>query len=81
MAKAQTGQTEARCNLIELFLTDLRYANHSPYTLRAFATDRAQLLIFYTGPAQNITAETLPAYRQSVSYLAPASRSRKPVPP
>jgi site-specific recombinase XerD len=63
--------------LTEDFLADLRQANHSPHTLRAYASDLAQFEAFHAGSPDDITVERLRAFWQSVASLSPATRSRK----
>lgn len=55
----------------------MRHANHSPNTLRAYASDLAQFTTFYAGKAEAISAETLRAFWLSIAELSPATRSRK----
>ncbi len=62
---------------IEQFLTDLRNANRSPHTCRAYATDLGRLAAFYHGPAEAISVNTLREFLQSFAHLKPASRARK----
>ena len=62
---------------VEEFLTDMRQANHSPHTVRAYTSDLAQFTAFYAGPAHAITTETLRAFWVSLAALSPATRSRK----
>jgi integrase/recombinase XerD len=62
---------------IEQFLTDLRSANRSPHTCRAYATDLRRLAAFYDGEPATISANTLRDFFQSFVHLKPASRARK----
>lgn len=62
---------------VEEFLADIRQANHSPHTLRAYASDLAQFGAFHAGPIDAISAETLRAFWVSLAALSPATRSRK----
>lgn len=64
-------------SLVEGFLVDMRQANHSPHTLRAYASDLAQFTTFYSGAASTINAEILRAFWVSIAELSPATRSRK----
>lgn len=64
-------------SLVALFLADLAHANHSPQTLRAYATDLAQLQAFHQGSMQTITAEALRTFFRTHAYLQPATRARK----
>lgn len=73
----ESSITPALASLIRAFLTDLRQANHSPHTLRAYASDLAQFASFHTGATEEITAETLRSYWNSIAELASATRSRK----
>jgi site-specific recombinase XerC len=55
------GSTEdptSLARLIEDFLADLRQANQSPHTVRAYASDLAQFAAFQSGVANVVTAET-----------------------
>ncbi len=63
-------------SLIEDFLADLRQANHSAHTLRAYASDLVRFANFYSG-AEEITADTLRAFWLSLADLSPATRARK----
>lgn len=58
---------------IEQFLTDLRNANRSPHTCRAYATDLGRLAAFYHGPAEAISVNTLREFLQSFAHLKPAA--------
>lgn len=62
--------------MIADFLVDLKQANHSPHTLRAYGADLAQFAAFHADSAA-ITAETLRAFWNSVAHLSPATRARK----
>ena len=64
-------------SLIALFLADLAHVNHSPQTLRAYATDLAQLRAFHPESVQAITAETLRTFFGTHTHLQPATRARK----
>jgi len=64
-------------SLVTLFLADLAHANHSPQTLRAYATDLAQLCVFHQGPVQTVTAEVLRTFFGTHVRLQPATRARK----
>src|SRR5260370_27849870 len=62
---------------VSTFLADLVYANHSPQTRRAYASDLAQLCAFHQGPMQTITVEVLRKFFQMHAHLRPATRARK----
>ena len=62
---------------VAVFLADLAYANHSPQTLRAYATDLAQLCAFHQEPVQTISAEVLRTFFGRHISLRPATRARK----
>ena len=62
---------------VATFLADLAHANHSPQTLRAYASDLAQLCAFHQGPLQTITAEVLRKFFEMYAHLRPATRARK----
>lgn len=62
---------------VNSFLTDLRQANYSPHTLRAYAADLRRLTAFYTGPPEAIAVEDLRALLETVAHLKPATRARK----
>jgi site-specific recombinase XerD len=62
---------------IENFLTDLKNANRSPHTCRAYATDLRRLAAFYDGSPAAITPAILRDFLETFSDLKPASRARK----
>jgi len=62
---------------IEAFLTDLKNANRSPHTLRAYATDLQRLAAFYQGPPEKITVVHLRTFLETFNHLKPATRARK----
>jgi integrase/recombinase XerD len=62
---------------IEAFLTDLKNANRSPHTGRAYAIDLNRLAVFYQGPPEMITVEHLRSFLETFAHLKPASRARK----
>lgn len=62
---------------IAQFLTDLRNANRSPHTCRAYATDLNRLAAFYDGEPAAISANTLRDFLHSFAHLKPASRAWK----
>ncbi|HEU5380419.1 MAG TPA: tyrosine-type recombinase/integrase [Ktedonobacteraceae bacterium] len=64
-------------SLVALFLTDLAHANHSPQTLRAYASDLAQFCVFHQGPVQMVSAEVLRTFFGRHTSLRPATRARK----
>jgi integrase/recombinase XerD len=64
-------------SLVADFLADLAATNHAPQTRRAYATDLAGFVRWYSGAAADITAAVLGAYLTTVSHLRPASRARK----
>lgn len=63
--------------LVRDFLVAMQQANHSPHTVRAYASDMAQFTAFYTGAASAITAEILRSFWLSLADRSPATRSRK----
>lgn len=64
-------------SLVTTFLVDLAYANHSPYTCRAYAADLARLCAFHQGSIHTITAEVLRTFFERHAHLRPATRARK----
>lgn len=62
---------------IEDFLADLKNANRSAHTCRAYASDLQRLAHFHTGPPQAVTADTLRRFLKSFAELKPATRARK----
>lgn len=62
---------------IENFLTDLKNANRSPHTCRAYAADLRRLATFYKGPPTAITLAILREFLETFADLKPASRARK----
>jgi integrase/recombinase XerD len=62
---------------VPIFLADLAYANHAPQTLRAYATDLAQLCAFHQGPLQTVTVEVLRNFFEMHVHLRPTTRARK----
>jgi site-specific recombinase XerD len=62
---------------IAAFLTDLKNANRSPHTRRAYATDLQRLAAFYQGPPEKITVVHLRAFLETFNHLKPATRARK----
>ncbi len=55
-----TEKNASLANLIEDFPADIRQANYSPTTVRAYASDLAQFAAFSPCAASAVTAETLP---------------------
>jgi site-specific recombinase XerD len=64
-------------SLVTTFLADLARANHSPQTLRAYASDLAQLCAFHQGSVQEITPEVLRTFFWRHAHLRLATRARK----
>ncbi len=64
-------------SLVAVFLAGLAHANHSPQTLRAYATDLAQLCAFHRGTGNTITSEVLGTFFGKHAHLRPATRARK----
>ena len=62
---------------VEKYLTDLKNANYSLHTLRAYATDLHRLAGSYSGPPEAITAGHLRDFLESFEDLKPATRARK----
>jgi integrase/recombinase XerD len=62
---------------VNSFLTDLKQANYSPHTLRAYAADLHQMAAFYAGPLEAIRVEDLRAFLETFAHLKPATRARK----
>ena len=62
---------------IEDFLTDLKNANRSPHTCRAYATDLRHLAEFYDGPPNAITSSVIREFLETFTDLKPATRARK----
>lgn len=63
--------------LVAEFLTDLKNANRSPGTCRAYATDLGQFVAFHHGSIDEVTSEVLRAFGSQHAHLTPASRARK----
>lgn len=62
---------------IQNFLDDLRYANRSTHTIRAYASDLRSLAALHPGPIDEITMETLRNWAEAQAYLCPATRARR----
>lgn len=62
---------------IEAFLRELRMANRSEHTLRAYRADLGQLALFHPGPVTTLDVEVLRAFFDRFAHLAAASRARK----
>ena len=62
---------------IEAFLTELRHANRSAHTLRAYRTDLHEFAQFHRGPLDQLDAQGLRAFFEQHFHLSPASRARK----
>ncbi len=62
---------------IENFLTDLKNANRSPHTCRAYATDLRLLAAFYDGPPTMVTSTIIREFLETFADLKPATRARK----
>lgn len=76
----QIYPTNSMTNLnfwIENFLTDLKNANRSPHTCRAYATDLHRLAAFYDGKPTTITSAILREFLETFADLKPATRARK----
>lgn len=59
------------------FLTDLKNANRSPHTCRAYASDLYRLAAFYKGAPAAISVDVLRDFLDTFSHLKPATRARK----
>lgn len=59
------------------FLTDLKNANRSPHTCRAYASDLYRLAAFYEGDPTAISVDNLRDFLDTFSHLKPATRARK----
>jgi len=59
------------------FLTDLKNANRSAHTCRAYASDLYRLASFYDGYPAVISVDTLRDFLETFSHLKPATRARK----
>lgn len=59
------------------FLTDLKNANRSPHTCRAYASDLYRLAAFYNGMPTAISVDNLRDFLATFSHLKPATRARK----
>ena len=59
------------------FLTDLKNANRSPHTRRAYASDLYRLAAFYEGSPIAISVDDLREFLDTFSHLKPATRARK----
>ena len=62
---------------IDDFLKDLKNANRSPHTCRAYASDLYRLAKFYEGFPHAINATTLRDFLDTFSHLKPATKARK----
>ena len=62
---------------IENFLTDLKNANRSPHTCRAYASDLYRLAAFCDGTPRSISVDNLRDFLDTFSHLKPATRARK----
>lgn len=62
---------------IQNFLAELRHANRSAHTLRAYATDLQEFTHFYSGTLHHIDTQVLREFFNQHTHLSPASRSRK----
>lgn len=62
---------------IDAFLADLKNANRSPHTCRAYALDLKRLAAFYQDAPEAITVAHLRAFLETFAHLKPASRARK----
>jgi integrase/recombinase XerD len=63
--------------LVDDFLADLAYTNRSAHTVRAYASDLAELVAFFPGSPQRLNADILRQFGKAHSHLAPATRARK----
>lgn len=61
---------------ISLFLDDLRHAERSPHTLRAYATELRHLSACHAGPVATISVDTTRAALARRDGRSPASRAR-----
>lgn len=75
--ESPSTQEQSLESLVAIFLADLAHTNHSPQTLRAYATDLAQFCAFHHEPVQTIRAETLRSFFETHIHLRPATRARK----
>lgn len=62
---------------VEAFLADLKRANYSSHTLRAYAGDLRRFAASYAGAPEAITVEDLRSFLASFAHLKPATRARK----
>lgn len=62
---------------VESFLSGLEYANRSPHTRRAYASDLASFRAHYAGSLDGITADTLRGYFATLSGSSAPTRARK----
>lgn len=69
--------SQALTDLVGGFLADLRQANHSPHTVRAYAGDLAQFTAFLAERGEGITVDSLRAFWHAIADRAPATRARK----
>lgn len=60
---------------MQLFLNDVRRAERSPHTLRAYATELRHLIACHTGPVATITVATVRAVMARRDGRSPASRA------
>lgn len=63
--------------LVQEFLDDLREANKSKHTVRAYKSDLEQFRDYYQGPLTGITPAVLRGFSAKFRDLSPTSRARK----
>lgn len=63
--------------MVDEFLSELRNANRSAETCRAYVTDLGQFAAFHGGTVEEITADVLRVFGSTQAHLAPATRARK----
>lgn len=71
------GAGDHLSGLVNEFLTELRTANRSDETCRAYLTDLGQFAVFHSGGIEAVTPEVLRAFGATWAHLMPASRARK----
>lgn len=64
-------------HLVEEFLADIKQANLSPHTLRAYAADLAHFTEHYGNAPEQVSGETLRQFWKTTAHLAAATRARK----
>jgi integrase/recombinase XerD len=62
---------------VDDFLADLKNADASAHTIRAYRGDLAQFAAYHDGEVGELTAKPVRAYLSEIAGLAPSTRKRK----